>query len=144
MESTNMSSSAEDDSENNCCCCLFLQNSNNSKTNKLDAVEQKAVNDDNHDDTNNQATAVVQETPVTKQPMISQTLHVPDMVSADPQKNQNESASPSESHLANTCDGQLGNNQPTMQENGAVSQNDSKRRTTVKEYMKVENFIHDF
>lgn len=139
-----MSSSGEDDAENNCCCCLFLRNSNDSESNKLDSVEQKAANDDKHDNTNNQETVAVQETPVTKPPMTSQTLHVPDMVSTDPQNNQDELASPSESNLANTCDGQLGNDQPTVQENGQVSQIDSKRRTTVKEYMKVENFMNEF
>merc|ERR1712218_185689 len=106
--------------------------------------EQNGINDDKHDNTNNQETVVGQDTPVTKQPMISQTLHVPDMVSTDSQNNQDESASPSESNLVSTCDGQLGNNQTTVQENGQVSQIDSKRRTTVKEYMKVENFMNEF
>ena len=90
------------------CCCGFQTDQHNKG-----------------DDPTNQDTDVVQESPVTQQPMTSQPLRAPEEVSSDPENKPNVSAS---------------------QKNGLATQNNSQpnRYKSVKEYMKVENFMNDF
>ena len=116
------------------CCCEFRNSLSNSD--KHDKDQPNSMNNDITDNLNNQDTVVVQEPPVTQQPMTSQALHVPGTSSSDPENNASVSQDPSQDNLENMFSSQ----------NGQATQNDfqSNKYKSVKEYMKVENFMNEF
>ena len=116
------------------CCCGFRNSLSNSDNNNQG--EQKSMNSDKTDNLNNQDTVVVQEQPVTQQPMTSQALHVPGTTSSDPENDASVSEDASQDNLDNMVSPQ----------NGQATENNfqSNKYKSVKEYMKVESFMNEF
>ena len=136
MDTNEKSVSADMGSENKdsyCCCGPFLKSKTKSEVSKSGTGEQNTVNEDNNANENASEAVVVQESPVTQQPITSQPLHVPDEVATD----QNGSVNPPDSTL---------DIRNSMRENGQVAQTEStpNKYKSVKEYMKVENFMNEF
>ena len=90
-----------------------------------------------NDTQNNKEIVAVQEPPVTQQPMTSQSLHVPDQVSSGAQTNQNGTVNSSETN----SDDPNSSQQNTQAPKPEAMPNKYK---SVKEYMKVENFMNEF
>ena len=133
MDTKNKGSSVDEGSEkeaSNCCCCAFLKRQSKLNSDDHGKLEQEDIE-------NNKETVVVQEPPVTQQPMTSQSLHVPDQASNGAQTNQNGTVNPSESD-SNDHNSSQQNTQDTKTE--AVP----NKYKSVKEYMKVENFMNEF
>ena len=133
MDTKNKCSSVDEGSEkegSNCCCCAFLKRQSKQNADDHGEVEQEDVE-------NNKETVAVQEPPVTQQPMTSQSLHVPDQVSSGSQTNQNGTVNPSESNSDDPNSSQHTSQDPKTE---ALP----NKYKSVKEYMKVENFMNEF
>ena len=133
MDTKNKGSSVDEGSEkedSNCCCCAFLKRQSKHNPDDHDKVEQEDIQ-------NNKETVAVQESPVTQQPMTSQSLHVPDQASNGAQTNQNGTVNPSESNSDDPNSSQQNTQDPKTE----AMPNKYK---SVKEYMKVENFMKEF
>ena len=133
MDTKNKCSSVDEGSEkegSNCCCCAFLKRQSKHNADDHGKVDQEYIE-------NNKETVAVQEPPVTQQPMTSQSLHVPDQVSSGPQTNQNGTVNPSESNS---------DHPNSLQQNTQDPKTEAmpNKYKSVKEYMKVENFMNEF
>jgi len=133
MDTKNKCSAVDEGSEkegSNCCCCAFLK-----RPSKQNADDNGKV--ENEDIVNNKETVAVQEPAVTQQPMTSQSLHVPDQASNEAHTNQNGIVNPSESNS---------DNPNSSQQNTEDSKTEAmpNKYKSVKEYMKVENFMNEF
>ena len=133
MDTKNKGSSVDEGSEkegSNCCCCAFLKRQSKDNADDHGKVNQEDIE-------NNKETVAVQETPVTQQPMTSQSLHVPDQASNGSQTNQNGTVNPSATNSDNPNSSQQNTQDPKTE----AMPNKYK---SVKEYMKVENFMNEF
>ena len=133
MDTMNKGSSVDDGSEkegSNCCCCAFLKRQSKLNSDDHGKVDQEYIE-------NKKETFAVQEPPVTQQPMTSQSLHVPDQASNGSQTNQNGTVNPS---ATNSDDLNLSQQNTQDPKTEAVP----NKYKSVKEYMKVENFMNEF
>ena len=120
--------SEEEDS--NCCCCALFKRPSKHKADDHGKVEQDDIQ-------KNKEIVSVQEPPVTQQPMTSQSLHVPDEASNCAQTNQNGTVNPSETNSDDPNSSQQNTQDPKPE---AIP----NKYKSVKEYMKVENFMNEF
>ena len=133
MDAINKSSSVYEGSDkegSNCCCCAFFKRQSKHKADDHGKVEQDDIQ-------NCKEIVSVQEPPVTQQPMTSQSLHVPDQASNGTQPNQNGTVNPSETNSDDPNSSKQSNQDPKPE----AMPNKYK---SVKEYMKVENFMNEF
>ena len=133
MDTKNNGVSVHEGSEeegSNCCCCALFKRPSKNKADDHGKVEQNDIQ-------NNKEIVAVQEPPVTQQPMTSQSLHVPDQVSSGAQTNQNGTVNSSETNS---------DDPNSSQQNTQVPKPEAmpNKYKSVKEYMKVENFMNEF